>query len=144
MRIVVGVDRSEGARAALRFALDEAVVHDVELVAVHAWQAGFESAFPDDVVTTLRVAALEQAALLVETVLEQAQAERPRRAERAIARPVQGEPAAVLLSQVQDDDHLVVGANEGGLVRRLVLGSVCAQVLHTARCPVTVVPPPHG
>src|SRR4051794_3575651 len=41
MMIVVGVDQSDGAKAALRFALDEARLRHVPLHAVHAWQFGF-------------------------------------------------------------------------------------------------------
>ena len=49
--IVVGVDSSEGAKAALRFALEEARLRQATLRAVHAWQfeyigAGMEGAYP--------------------------------------------------------------------------------------------------
>jgi nucleotide-binding universal stress UspA family protein len=39
--IVVGVDQSEGARAALRFALEEARLRQARLRVVHAWQFGY-------------------------------------------------------------------------------------------------------
>ena len=39
--IVVGVDQSEGARAALRFALEEAKLRRATLRVVHAWQYGY-------------------------------------------------------------------------------------------------------
>ena len=39
--IVVGVDQSEGARAALRFALEEARLRQAKLRVVHAWQFGY-------------------------------------------------------------------------------------------------------
>ena len=38
--IVVGVDSSEGAKQALRFALDEARLRQATLRAVHTWQFG--------------------------------------------------------------------------------------------------------
>ena len=50
--IVVGVDQSEGAKAALRFALEEAGLRQAKLRVVHAWQfgyigaPGFESSLP--------------------------------------------------------------------------------------------------
>ena len=39
--IVVGVDQSAGAKAALRFALDEARLRQAMLRVVHAWQFGY-------------------------------------------------------------------------------------------------------
>jgi nucleotide-binding universal stress UspA family protein len=50
--IVVGVDQSEGAKAALGFALEEAKLRQAALRVVHAWQygyigvTGFEGAVP--------------------------------------------------------------------------------------------------
>ena len=50
--IVVGVDHSEGAKAALRFALEEATLRQATLRVVHAWQyayigaTGFEGSLP--------------------------------------------------------------------------------------------------
>src|SRR5688572_24656974 len=42
--IVVGVDHSEGAKAALRFALAEAKLRQASLRVVHAWQLGYVAA----------------------------------------------------------------------------------------------------
>ena len=42
--IVVGVDHSEGAKAALRFALAEATLRQARLRVVHAWQLGYVAA----------------------------------------------------------------------------------------------------
>jgi nucleotide-binding universal stress UspA family protein len=39
--IVVGVDQSEGAKAALAFAHEEARLRDATLRAVHAWQVAY-------------------------------------------------------------------------------------------------------
>src|SRR5213080_272004 len=39
--IVVGVDHSDGAKAALRFALEEARLRQATLRAVHAWQFAY-------------------------------------------------------------------------------------------------------
>ena len=39
--IVVGVDHSEGAKEALRFAFEEAQLRQAPLRAVHAWQFGY-------------------------------------------------------------------------------------------------------
>jgi nucleotide-binding universal stress UspA family protein len=40
-RIVVGIDGSEHGNAALRWAVDEARVHESEVIAVFAWQLPF-------------------------------------------------------------------------------------------------------
>ena len=42
--IVVGVDDSKAARAALRFALEEAKMRGATLRAVHAWEFGYPGA----------------------------------------------------------------------------------------------------
>ena len=42
--IVVGVDHSEGAKAALRFAVGEAKLRHASLRVVHAWQLGYVAA----------------------------------------------------------------------------------------------------
>jgi len=43
--IVVGVDQSKGAKAALAFAHEEARLRDATLRAVHAWQFGYNGYF---------------------------------------------------------------------------------------------------
>ena len=55
---------------------------------------------------------------------------------------VAGQPAAVLLDEAEGADQLVVGSRGLGGLSRLLIGSVSSQVVHHARCPVTVVPPP--
>jgi nucleotide-binding universal stress UspA family protein len=55
---------------------------------------------------------------------------------------VAGQPAAVLLEEAERADQLVVGSRGLGGFSRLLIGSVSSQVVHHARCPVTVVPPP--
>ncbi|UYQ60440.1 universal stress protein [Streptomyces peucetius] len=58
----------------------------------------------------------------------------------AEAHVVQGRPADALLEQARDAALLVVGSRGRTGLRRLLLGSVSAEVLHTAQCPVAVVP----
>jgi nucleotide-binding universal stress UspA family protein len=140
MRVVVGVDRSEGSRAAVRHAAREAVAHAAELVLVHAWEPPFEHVHGTQTLEVLRVSALHQATELVDDVLAEARAEHGRHVQRMTGRPVRGEASAVLLGAVRPGDLLVVGANRGDVVRRLLLGSVSSRVVRSARCPVVVVP----
>ncbi len=142
MRIVVGVDRSEASRAALSFAMQEAAARSAELVVIHAWQPAFEYVYPTDTTEILRDAGLQQANELLERVLEQGRAEATRPVENIIVSPVEGDPAEVLVAAVREGDLLVVGANQGGPVRRLMLGSVSSKVVNSARTPVVVVPAP--
>jgi nucleotide-binding universal stress UspA family protein len=51
-----------------------------------------------------------------------------------------GDPAEVLAERSADLDLLVVGSRNYGPVRRALLGSVAAEVMKTAACPVLVVP----
>ncbi len=59
------------------------------------------------------------------------------------SRVVEGHPAAVLIEVAAEADLLVVGSRGLGGFRGMLLGSVSAQCVHHARCPVVVVPPPH-
>jgi len=140
MRVVVGVDRSEGSRAALQHAAREAAAHEAELVLVHAWEPPFEHVHGTETAEVLRVAALQQATELVDDVLAGARAEHGRGVQRMTGRPVRGEASDVLVRAVRPGDLLVVGADRGDLVRRMLLGSVSSRVVRSARCPVVVVP----
>lgn len=51
-----------------------------------------------------------------------------------------GNPAAILAAQGVDLDLLVLGSRGYGPVRRTLLGSVAAEVMKSAPCPVLVVP----
>lgn len=141
--IVVGVDHSEGAKEALRFALEEAELRDASVRAVHAWTfvppgAGFFEAGP--VAAGLDVSELHRAAeaALEGTVTEVAGSRSGVEVERRV---VEGAPAAVLVEESRDADLLVVGSRGHGGFAGLLLGSVSQQVAHHASCPVVIVHP---
>lgn len=144
MRVVVGVDTSAESRAVLRVALDEAELRAAELLVVHVWDAGFDTVHRNDVVAAVESAAVTEALQLVHDLVAGAQAERRRPVDRVVPLALQGDAAEVLLGQVLEGDLLVIGANSGGVVRRLVLGSVCSKVVQAARTPVLVVPAATG
>jgi nucleotide-binding universal stress UspA family protein len=51
-----------------------------------------------------------------------------------------GLPAEELLAAAEGADMIVVGSRGAGGFRRLLLGSVAAQITHHAHCPVVVIP----
>ena len=139
--IVVGVDQSKGAKAALRFALEEAKLRRATLRVVHAWQYGYigatglEGAYPavGGDIKELRDAAetaLEET--LRESIPETGGVEIERRV-------VEGRAAGVLVAESRDADLLVVGSRGHGGFAGLLLGSVSQQCAHHARCPVVIV-----
>lgn len=141
--IVVGVDSSEGAKEALRFALEEARLRDATVRAVHVWQyvpvgAGYvEAGFQ---VAEIDPAQLQSAAeaMLAASVAAVAGEDGGREVEQRV---VQGAPAAALVEEARDADLVVVGSRGLGGFRGLLLGSVSHQVAQHATCPVVIVRP---
>ncbi len=132
--IVVGVDGSEASHAALRWALREARLRGLPLLALHAWVCpslglgrrppGYEG---------FREAAGE---LLDEALAACAGAARGVEVERVV---VEGAPAEELLAAAEDAELLVLGSRGLGGFAGLLLGSVSQQCAHHARCPVVIV-----
>jgi nucleotide-binding universal stress UspA family protein len=139
--IVVGVDSSEGAKAALRFALDEAKLRRAALRVVHTWQfadigvkgiEGFSPVVGGDVSDLRRTAEVALDAVLHEVA--------PDRNGVVIEKRVsEGAPATVLVDESREADLLVVGSRRHGGFAGLLLGSVSQQCAHHAACPVVIV-----
>ena len=137
--IVVGVDGSEGSIRALRFALEEARVRDVELRVVHAWHippAIYGSGWVPTGVDLDEYRKLAEASLA--RSLADAGADDAGLAVTPVLR--EGEPVDVLCAEAAHADLLVVGSRGLGGFRGLLLGSVSQQVVHHSPCPVVVVP----
>jgi nucleotide-binding universal stress UspA family protein len=64
-----------------------------------------------------------------------------RRPASVTVRTASGTPTAELLTAGRDADLIVVGSRGAGGFTHLLMGSVSAQVVQHARCPVAVVPP---
>jgi nucleotide-binding universal stress UspA family protein len=134
-RIVVGVDGSETATQALRWALDAAHIRDVAVEVVHAWQMPFVggpfsaaamdlSRFEDAAADLLdRVVDAEDTSGLV--------------VQRTVAC---GGAAEAILKASEDADLVVVGCRGFSNIERLLLGSVSHQVILHCSLPVVVVP----
>lgn len=134
-KLVVGVDESDGAAGALRWAAREATARHADLTAVLAWgwmdqhhvepDAPFDPEYGEDDA----LAALDH---IVTGVLGDAASGVGRRA-------ISDLPARALLTAADECDLVVVGARGLGGFKSLLLGSVSTSVLRHAGCPVAVV-----
>jgi nucleotide-binding universal stress UspA family protein len=137
-RIVVGVDGSPGARAALEWAYSEAQLRDVGVYAVCAYDEpwgiaslGMSSAAA---VAELRTALAAEA----DGTLEAAQAAAPEGV-GVTGEAVQGEAGPALVSASHGSALLVVGSRGRGGFKSLLLGSVSQYCAAQARGVVVVV-----
>jgi nucleotide-binding universal stress UspA family protein len=133
-RIVVGVDRSPGARRALEWAVDEAKRRAATVEAVHAWEP------PVVVSTPLGFAPVELTDEDLATemaIVREAVADVDAEVEVTFAA---GGAAKALMDAAKGADLLVVGTRGRGGFTGLLLGSVSQQVASHATVPVVVVP----
>jgi nucleotide-binding universal stress UspA family protein len=144
-RVLVGVDGSDGSRAALAAAVDEAsrMGAEVEAVATYVeadhWTDLGTVVIPS--VDEVRSDLEQRVRRLVEEVL----ADRRDRVKAPVPNVrtgvVEGSPAEVLVHRGQSADLLVVGNRGRGAFRGLLLGSVALHCAMHAPCPVMVVHP---
>jgi nucleotide-binding universal stress UspA family protein len=142
-RIVVGVDGSDGSKAALRWAARQAELTGARLEAITGWEYpafyGWAPAMPDDY-DYEALAARAQA----DAIDEVFGADRPATME---AKVVARHPAEALVEASEGADLLVVGSRGYGGFADALLGSVSTYCVHHAHCPVTIIRPPdpkHG
>jgi nucleotide-binding universal stress UspA family protein len=138
--IVVGIDGSDGAKAALAFAAHEAALRRATLRIVTVWQVPY-AAYAGGLMPPANLPALvrdeaEQTAADAATAAEELE---PGIYCEHVA--VEGQPAEVLVRESADAGLVVVGTRGHGGFASLLLGSVSHQVVQHAACPVTVVPP---
>jgi nucleotide-binding universal stress UspA family protein len=136
--IVVGVDDSPEARAALRWGADQARRSAARLRVVHAFQPrhlagilGMAKLQPDDEWRA------EAESALADIVSEEVSEFDGIELEAVTA---QDGPAAAVLSAAEDAALVVVGSRGRGMAASALLGSVSSSILRHARCPVVVVP----
>lgn len=139
--IVVGVDHSAGAKAALRFALEEARLRQATLRVVHAWQFGYIGATGLEGALPAVGGELEDFRRGAEAALDETLTDVGADTDGvAIERRVdQGTAAAVLVEESRGADLLVVGSRGHGGFAQLLLGSVSQQCAQHAYCPVVIV-----
>jgi len=143
--IVVGVDGSEAAQAALRFAVEEATLRGARIVAVHSWtfipatvaaDPGL-MAMPEGDVPGM----LEAERNVAETSLERAVQEAfPQGSPVEIEqRLVEDDAGEAIVTEAAGADLVVIGSRGRGNLKSALLGSVSSHVVHHAPCPVVVV-----
>jgi nucleotide-binding universal stress UspA family protein len=139
--IVVGVDQSAGARAALRLALEEARLRQATLRVVHAWQFGYLGATGLEGWLPAAGGDLEDFRHGAEAALDETLRQAiPETQGVTIERRVeQGAAAEVLVEESHGADLLVVGSRGRGGFAQLLLGSVSQQCAQHAFCPVVIV-----
>ncbi len=130
--VVVGIDGSDAAQAALGWALRYGRLTGGPLHAVAVWQqpppvGGAPTMISDE--------ELEQEA---DRLLRRAIADLPAAPARTTV--TQGEPSQQLVENSSDADVLVLGNHGHGAVAGALLGSVAQRCAHHARCPVVLVP----
>ncbi len=123
-RIVVGIDGSDSAGDALRWAVEEARLRKASLEVIYAWNASYS--MEEDARATL-----DAACVGIDTT--------------GLAHPVnrilsRGGAASAILEASKRADLAVMGSRGLGGFSGLLLGSVSNQVAHHATCPVVIVP----
>jgi nucleotide-binding universal stress UspA family protein len=139
--IVFGVDSSEGAKAALRFALEEAKFRQATLRAVHSWLFGYIGSVGIEGYGPVAGADLSELRRTAEVALDAVMHEVAPAADGVVIerRVSEGAPATVLVDESRQADLLVVGSRGHGGFAGLLLGSVSQQCAHHGACPVVIV-----
>lgn len=138
-RIVVGMDGSEAAGTALRWALDEARLRNAAVDVVHAWQKPYLLTYVYMAVDPHPPDFERDAGALLERVVGDADTTGSLSAVESIL--VCDSASRALINTAKGADLLVVGSRGLGGFTGLRLGSASQQVVHHAPCPVVVVRP---
>jgi nucleotide-binding universal stress UspA family protein len=143
-RVVVGVDGSPGARAALEYALRDAARRDasVEVVSAYAPPEYWAPLYGVPVVDLkeVREGIRKDADETVRAVTAELEGALPQMPPVTITTSA-GSAAEALLKAAQGAELLVVGSRGHGGFSSMLLGSVSLQCVLHATCPVTVVRP---
>lgn len=135
--VVVGVDGSPEAEAALMFAAEEARLRGGVLRIVCAWEPS-ASAYAGEAFAATADVFLESERY-AEDVLRSALARVGGEVE-AEALVEEGRAASVLVEQSDGATLLVVGSRGLGAAKRVLLGSVSTHLSHHVTCPLVIVP----
>lgn len=135
--IVVGVDGSRHAAAALRAAIRQAELTDSLVHVVLAWEWPSIFSVPEPPPGQEGLTFEEQAERRLDAAVEEVVGPEPQ--PRIRKRVVQGSPTQVLLDAAQDASLLVVGSRGYGGFKGIMLGSVSQHLAQYAPCSVLIV-----
>jgi nucleotide-binding universal stress UspA family protein len=139
-KIVVGIDGSDGAKAALSWACEEARREPgTKIVAVSSWMSSMPPMNPWVAGYDLPLDLSEATAAELKASVAAVMSERFPDID-VEERVVCGSASAVLIHQGAKADMLVVGSRGLGGFKGLLLGSVSHQVVTHAPCPTVIVP----
>jgi nucleotide-binding universal stress UspA family protein len=139
-RIVVGVEGSEGSRAALRWAIAEARFRHAVVEVVTAYLPTYVPAAPDFGYVPLDpIDLVDEVRKLQDEVIETATREVDATGVEITRQLIKGRGADTLIAASAHADMLVVGNRGRGGFRGLLLGSVSQQIAHHATCPVVII-----
>ena len=138
-RIVVGVDGSDSAHAALRWAVENAAP-DAEISAISAWQTPVDGPILYGV-NRFDLKALRAAAeATVNEAADKVCAELGVDESRITREIAEGDPRWVLLSRSEVADLLVLGQRGRTGLPHFFLGSTTTALVHRPHCPTAVIP----
>ena len=145
--IVVGVDGSDAAGEALRWAAAEVRIRDARLVALHAWAFVPPAPIGDPGMIAIPAGDLsgqleaesEAATAELSHAITEALGEAPN--VEIEARLVEDDAGDALVAESANADLVVVGSHGKSGLRAALLGSVSRHVVDHAKCPVVVVKP---
>lgn len=134
-KIVVGIDGSTGAHAAIDWALSHAQAND-QIEIIHTWTdpampAEIGMAFDPQIFADSAAAVLDAEIELIRERNSDIQIE---------GRCIRGHPGSALIEAAKDADLLVVGTRGHGGFVGLLLGSTSTYLAHHATCPLLIVP----
>lgn len=136
--VVVGVDGSANSEPAIALAFEESALRRTPLIALHAWSDQDLSTLPLETGPDRWKAVAESEQALLGESLTGCTQQYPDVAVQQVL--VRDRPVRHLLAQAEEAQLLVVGTRGRGGFKGMTLGSTSAALLHTAPCPLIVVP----
>jgi nucleotide-binding universal stress UspA family protein len=138
--VVVGVDGSPQSEVAAQHAADAATRRAAPLMLVHGYLHPFRYGVPFDPYAVRLPPPSADAVQMLDEMAAELWAARPNLT--VATRQTAGGPAAALVDASQHAQLVVIGSRGHGGFAGLLLGSVSAQVVAHAHCPVLVMRPP--
>lgn len=136
--IVVGVDGSQHAAVAVRWAAAEAVLRDEPLTIVHAAGPLRGTLLDRPLPPGVDELPVQLGSQILDAAMVEAK-ESTNGTVRADARLLSAAPVAALAGAAERAELLVVGCRGQGALERMLLGSVSGGLIHRAHCPVAVI-----